>query len=112
MTKKKIPPIHPGDVLAKDFMEPLGLSHNKMGKLLGVSPTRINQLVNKKRAVTAETALRLARFFKMSADFWMGLQKDYDLEIGRDKFAARINKEVKPEKWRTKPSAHSRLKTA
>lgn len=101
MSKKKMAPVHPGEVLQKDFLEPLQLSHNQLGRDLGVSAMRINQLVNHKRGITADTALRLARYFKMSADFWMGLQKDYELEVGRDKFEQKIRKQVKPGKFYT-----------
>ena len=72
--------IHPGDVLLKDFLEPLGLSQNAIAKAIGVSPRRINEICLHKRAVTADTALRLARFFGTSKQLWLGLQNDFDLE--------------------------------
>ncbi len=82
--EKKIPPTHPGEILKLDFLEPLGLSQNKLAEALDVSPRRISEIVNAKRSVTADTALRLGKFFGMSAEFWIGLQSDYDLEIAED----------------------------
>jgi len=77
---KKMHPLHPGEVLLKEFLRPLGISQNRLGRDLGVPPRRINEIVHSKRSITADTALRLARYFGMSAQFWMGLQTDYDLE--------------------------------
>ncbi len=74
--------------------DPLAISQNRLGKELGVSPRRINEIIHGKRAVTADTALRLSRFFGNSASFWLGLQMDYDLEVADDALAARINREV------------------
>jgi addiction module HigA family antidote len=91
---KKIPPIHPGEILQEEFMRPFGLSQNQLGKELNVSPRRINEIVHGRRSVTADTALRLARFFGNSASFWLGLQMDYDLDVAADDSAVRIRKEV------------------
>ena len=91
---KKIEPIHAGEILLEEFMEPLGLSQNALAKALHVTPRRINEIVNKKRSITADTALRLARFFGNSAEFWMNLQNRYDLEVARDTLAEKIDKEV------------------
>jgi len=92
----KIAPIHPGEVLSEEFMVPLALSQNTLAKALHVSPRRINEIVHGKRAVSADTALRLARYFGTSAEFWMGLQNRYDLETARDKYAHIIAEEVMP----------------
>ena len=91
---KKIPPIHPGEILLEEFMRPFGLSQNQLGKELNVSPRRINEIVHGRRAVTADTALRLARFFGNSASFWLGLQMDYDLDVAADESSVHIRKEV------------------
>ena len=91
---KKIPPVHPGEILHEEFLKPLNISQNRLGSELGVSPRRINEIVHGKRAVTADTALRLSRFFGNSASFWLGLQMDYDLDVASDALASRINKEV------------------
>ena len=91
---KKLPPIHPGEVLLEEFMRPFGLSQNQLGKELNVSPRRINEIVHGRRSITADTALRLARFFGNSASFWLGLQMDYDLDVAADQSAMRISKEV------------------
>ncbi len=91
---KKIPPVHPGEILQEEFLAPLDISQNRLGAELGVSPRRINEIVHGKRAITADTALRLSRFFGNSASFWLGLQMDYDLDVADDALASRINKEV------------------
>ena len=91
---KKIAPVHAGEVLLEEFMKPYGLSQNALAKALHISPRRINEIVNQKRAITADTALRLARFFGNSAEFWMNLQSRYDLEKERDKTAGKIEAEV------------------
>ena len=94
MNTKKIPPIHPGEILYREFLTPMGISQNKLGKDLGVSPRRINEIIHGKRSITADTALRLAAFFGNSASFWLGLQMDYDLDVAEDTLASKINKEV------------------
>ncbi len=81
----KLPPIHPGEILREDFMLPLGLSSNALARAIGVTPARINEIVRERRGITAETALRLARFFGTSVDLWMNLQQRYDLERAKDR---------------------------
>ncbi len=92
---KKIPPVHPGEILEEEFLKPLGISQNRLGQDLGVSPRRVNEIIHGKRAITADTALRLSRYFGNSASFWLGLQMDFDLDVANDALAARINKEVR-----------------
>jgi addiction module HigA family antidote len=94
MARKKLDPIHPGEILLEEFLVPMGLSQNKLARDLGVSPRRINEIVLGKRAITADTALRLARYFKMSPEFWMGLQMDYELDVEADRLGSRLEKEV------------------
>jgi antitoxin HigA-1 len=91
---KKIPPVHPGEILQEEFLVPLGISQNRLGNELGVSPRRINEIVHGKRAITADTALRLSRYFGNSASFWLGLQMDFDLDVAEDALASRLSKEV------------------
>ena len=93
---KKIPPTHPGDVLLEDIMKPLGLSANKVAMAMRVPLTRVTQLVSRQRAVTADTALRLARCFGTTAEFWLNLQARYDLAIAASGKAAQIAREVLP----------------
>ena len=90
----KITPIHAGEILLEEFMQPFELSQNALAKSLHVTPRRINEIVNKKRAITADTALRLAKFFGNSAEFWMNLQNRFDLETVRDALAKKIDDEV------------------
>ncbi len=92
---KKLPPIHPGEVLSEDFMKPFGLSQYRLAKDIGVAPLRINQIVHGLRSITADTAMRLARYFGTSAEIWMRLQARYDLEIAKEKYEDIINHEVK-----------------
>jgi len=94
MKAKKIPPIHPGEILLEEFLRPMEISQNKLGRELGVSPRRINEIVHGKRSVTADTALRLSIFFGNSASFWLGLQMDYDLDVAQDTSLEKIKKEV------------------
>jgi addiction module HigA family antidote len=91
---EKLAPMHPGEILWEEFLKPLKLSQNRLGPELGVPPRRINEIVHGKRAITADTALRLSRFFGTSAEFWFGLQADYDLDLARDKLSAIIAREV------------------
>ena len=91
----KLPNIHPGEVLREEFLVPLELSQNRVARDINVPPRRINEIVHGKRAVTADTALRLARYFGTSERFWLGLQADYDLEEARRALGARLNKEVR-----------------
>jgi antitoxin HigA-1 len=88
--------VHPGDVLKHDYLEPLGMSVYSLAGALGVSRSRLNEIVQRRRAVTAETALRLGRFFGTSADFWLGLQAAYDLEIARQTVGEKVKAEVHP----------------
>ena len=90
----KISPIHAGEILLEEFMQPLGLSQNALAKGLHVTPRRINEIVNGKRSITADTALRLAQFFGNSAEFWMNLQYKYDLETARETLSKKIEDEV------------------
>jgi len=91
---KKINPIHAGEILLEEFMQPLELSQNALAKSLHVTPRRINEIVNAKRSITPDTALRLARFFGNSAEFWMNLQNKFDLEVAKDTLAKKIDAEV------------------
>ena len=95
MTKKKLPSVHPGEVLLEEFLKPMSLSQNRLALRIGVHPRRINEIVLRKRRVTAETALRLARYFGNSPQFWLGLQSDYDLDIASDELRGRLEHEVK-----------------
>ncbi len=92
---KKLLPVHPGEVLLEDFMKPLGLSQYRVAVDIGVSPLRINQIVHGKRAITADTALRLARYFGTTPGIWLRLQARYDLEVAQEQLAERIVREVK-----------------
>ena len=94
MDKREFLPIHPGEILLEDFLKPMNLSQYAIARSLGVPPRRINEIVHGKRAVTADTALRLARFFNMEAQFWMNLQSRYDLEIAKEKLSDILEKEV------------------
>ncbi|MDR4504891.1 MAG: HigA family addiction module antitoxin [Candidatus Scalindua sp.] len=94
MSTEKIKPIHPGEILLEEFLKPMRLSQNQLANDIGVPPRRINEIVHGKRRVTADTALRLAYYFKMSPQFWLGLQMDYDLDIAEDKLSERLEKEV------------------
>jgi len=96
MATKKLDPIHPGEILQKEFLEPMGLSQNRLALALGVPARRINEIVLGKRGITADTALRLARYFKMSPQFWLGLQMDYELDMAEDMLEGRLEKEVSP----------------
>jgi addiction module HigA family antidote len=94
MPTRKLAPIHPGEVLLADFLEPLGLSQYRLAQDISVPPRRINEIVHGKRAITADTALRLARYFSTSERFWLNLQARYDLETQRDALGARLEREV------------------
>jgi antitoxin HigA-1 len=93
---KKLPPIHPGEILSEEFLKPLGMSMNKLADELHVPANRITQIVEGRRSITGETALRLARYFGTSAEFWLGMQKDYDLQVARDEFEAEVERQVQP----------------
>ena len=91
----KLPNIHPGEILLEEFLIPMEISQNRLARDIGVPPRRINEIVHGKRAVTADTALRLARYFGTSEAFWMGLQADYDLEEARERLGDRLEREVR-----------------
>ena len=93
--EERLPPVHPGEVFLEDFMKPLGLSQYRLAQELNVPALRISQIVHGKRAVTADTALRLARYFGTSANVWMRLQARYDLEVAEAELAERVKREVK-----------------
>ena len=95
MAEKKLLPVHPGEVLLKEFLKPMGLSQNRLALDIRVPARRINEIVHGKRRITPDTALRLAKYFDMSPQFWLGLQMDYDLDIAEDELAARIDDEVR-----------------
>ena len=95
-TQTKLGNIHPGEILLEEFLLPMELSQNRLARDLNVPPRRINEIVHGKRAVTADTALRLARYFGTSEGFWLGLQADYDLEEARHRLGDRLQKEVRP----------------
>jgi len=94
MKNKQLPPIHPGEILMEEFLEPMRISQYRLAKDISVSPRRINEIVHGKRAITADTALRLGRFFGMSPQFWLNLQTRYDLEVTEDLLEGRLNNEV------------------
>lgn len=96
MTDLKLVPIHPGEILLEEFLEPMGISQYRLAKDLQVPPRRINEIVHGKRRISADTALRLARFFGTSERFWMNLQLRYDLEVEKDRLGDRLDHEVKP----------------
>ena len=96
MKRKKLEPVHPGEILQKEFLEPMGLSQNKLAIALHVPARRINEIVLGKRRVTADTALRLAKYFNNSAQFWLGLQMDYELDVAEDALESKIDKEIIP----------------
>ncbi len=96
MATEKLKPVHPGEVLLEEFLKPMGLSQHQLALSIGVDARRINEIVLGKRRITADTALRLARFFGTTPQFWMGLQSDYDLDVAEDKLGDRLEKEVRP----------------
>ncbi|MGD0011933.1 MAG: HigA family addiction module antitoxin [Terriglobia bacterium] len=93
---RKLKPVHPGEILREEFMKPLGLSMNKLALDLRVPVTRIAEIVHQRRAITADTALRLGRYFKTTPVFWMNLQVRYDLEVAEDEQAGKIARDVQP----------------
>ena len=94
MKNKKLPPIHPGEILIEEFLKPMGLSQYRLAKDISVPPRRINEIVHGKRSISADTALRLGRFFGISPQFWLNLQTRFDLEVTEDLLAERLDKEV------------------
>jgi addiction module HigA family antidote len=95
MRTKVLAPIHPGEILMEEFLKPLGISQYKLAKDINVPARRINEIVHGKRSISADTALRLSRYFKLSERFWLNLQARYDLEMEKDRFKGRIESEVK-----------------
>ena len=96
MTKKTVPPIHPGEILREEFLLPMGVSQYRLAKEIGVPARRINEIVHGKRAISADTALRLSRYFGTSERFWINLQGRYDIEVEKDLLADRLDREVRP----------------
>jgi antitoxin HigA-1 len=95
MSRAQMAPVHPGEVLQEEFLTPLGLSQHRLALDIHVDPRRINEIVSGKRSVTANTALRLARYFGTSPAFWLGLQTQYDLDVEEDEVGNRLKKEIK-----------------
>lgn len=95
MKRRRLHPVHPGEVLLEEFLKPMGLSQHRLALNIGVPARRINEIVLRKRRITADTALRLARFFKTSAEFWLGLQSQYDLDVTADALSDRLEREVR-----------------
>lgn len=95
MIKDKLAPIHPGEILLEEFLNPMGISQYRLAKDISVSPRRINEIVHGKRGVSADTALRLERYFGLSEGFWLRLQSRYDLEVEKDRLDERLEKEVR-----------------
>ncbi len=95
MSEPKLHPVHPGEVLLEEFLKPMEMSQSRLALDIGVHPRRINEIVLGKRSVTADTALRLARYFGTSPQFWLGLQMDYDLDVTKEMLGSRLDREVK-----------------
>jgi len=95
MSKKRMKPLHPGEILNEEFLLPLGLSQNRLALDIRVPARRINEIVHGKRRITADTALRLAKYFDMSAQFWLGLQMDYDLDLAYDRLGEKLDAEIR-----------------
>lgn len=91
----RFPPVHPGEILLEDFLKPLGISQYRLAKDTHMHPRRINEIVHGRRAITADTALRLSRYFGLSERYWLNLQARYDLETEKDRLAGRLDREVK-----------------
>lgn len=96
MTKRDFPPIHPGEILLKEFLEPMQITQYRLSKDISVAPRRINEIVHGRRAITADTALRLGRFFNMKTQFWLNLQSHYDMEVALVTLQDRLDQEVHP----------------
>lgn len=96
MRRKHLKPIHPGEILREEFMQPLGMSVHRLAMALRVPATRIGDIVRGRRGITSDTALRLARYFKTSPDLWLGLQSEFDLRVARRELTERIEREVEP----------------
>ncbi len=95
MSNKKMPPVHPGEILKEEFLDEMGITQYRLAKDINVPARRINEIVHQKRAISADTALRLGRYFGMSPQFWINLQSHYDLEVQIDKLGSRLDTEVK-----------------
>ena len=95
MSERKFAPVHPGEILLEEFLKPMGISQYRLAKDIGVHPRRINEIVHGKRSISADTALRLSRYFGLSERFWLNLQARYDIEVERDRLAGRLESEVK-----------------
>ena len=93
---KKLKPVTPGEIPLEEFLKPMGLSQYRLARDIGAQPTRINQIVKGKAGVSADTALRLGKYFQMSAQFWLNIQTRYELEIAKDKIGDRLEKEISP----------------
>lgn len=96
MTKRDFPPIHPEEILLTEFLNPMGVTQYRLAKDIGVTPRRINEIIHGRRAITADTALRLGRFFAMEPEFWLNLQTHYDMEVALEVLDDRLDKEVHP----------------
>ncbi|MBM4457271.1 MAG: HigA family addiction module antidote protein [Chloroflexi bacterium] len=96
MAEERLKPVHPGEVLLEEFLKPLGLSQNRLALAIGVDTRRINEIVLEQRSITADTALRLARFFDVSPRFWLGLQAEYDLDVAAEALEPRLENEIRP----------------
>ncbi|MHB8988981.1 MAG: HigA family addiction module antitoxin [Desulfobulbia bacterium] len=96
MTKRDFSPVHPGEILVTEFLEPMGITQYRLAKDIGVTARRINEIVHARRSITADTALRLGRFFGMEAQFWLNLQTHYDMEVAQEALADRLDTEVHP----------------
>ena len=103
---KRLPPIHPGEILREDFMVPLGISMNKLALDLHVPVTRIAEIVHERRGITPDTALRLGRYFNTSARFWLNAQATYDLEVAQDELQRNVERDVRP---RASPTPRSKV---
>ena len=95
MTKRDYPPIHPGEILLEEFLKPMGISQYRLAKDISVPPRRINEIVHGKRGISADTSLRLERYFGLSEGFWLRLQARYDLEVEKDRLEDRLEDEVR-----------------
>jgi len=95
MVQRRLPPIHPGEILMEEFLKPMGISQYRLAKDVHVPPRRINEIIQGKRAISPDTALRLSRYFGLSERFWINLQSRYDLEVEKDRLAGRLEREVR-----------------
>lgn len=95
MAGRRLQPVHPGEILMEEFLKPMALSQNRLALAIGVHARRVNEIVLKKRSITADTALRLSRYFGNSPQFWLGLQMDYDLDVASDRLGKRLQQEIR-----------------